>query len=188
MSEEVIMDAKVIIDRNDLHRLDMEWFTEELPKVERRLRAAIGDPYDNPRLRFRDGHREYPLMVTQKMVIPGKTEEHRLSEEFDGFEMLGDKPKSRYVYTNLWGLTLWSPTQTKLVGVRFLSDPDEKMPKEIVDRILDATQKWQEGQVHCSTCGKLIDASEAQNRRHFAGIYCEKCWDKRVKEDANWTS
>lgn len=58
----------------------------------------------------------------------------------------------------------------------------EKPPtEEFIKWIYETIEKYIEGIVHCSDCGREIKKDEIAGR-YFAGIYCKECWDREWAE------
>lgn len=60
---------------------------------------------------------------------------------------------------------------------------EEKNPptEEFIKWINETVEKYTEGIVHCSDCGREIKKNEIAGR-YFAGIYCKECWDREWAE------
>lgn len=60
---------------------------------------------------------------------------------------------------------------------------EEKNPptEEFLKWIYETIEKYIEGIIHCSDCGREIKKNEIAGR-YFAGIYCKECWNREWKE------
>lgn len=75
---------------------------------------------------------------------------------------------------------LWEHTGGTAICSIELSN-DLKIRKTQLNTIIKKTEQFSEGIVTCSMCGKNINHKENINNKHFAGIYCEICWQDKIK-------
>lgn len=78
---------------------------------------------------------------------------------------------------NDYDVTVWDLTGTVfLYNKKFQSESClVSIPMDIIKEIEDVTQKYINGKMKCSDCGKEINEKKAGGH-YFAGTYCQDCW------------
>ena len=53
--------------------------------------------------------------------------------------------------------------------------------RDFIKKVLDFSEEYTKGKIHCSDCGKIVNYRDVQENRYFAGIYCDDCWNRKWK-------
>jgi len=77
-------------------------------------------------------------------------------------------------------LHVWSKHE-EVLETSFPLKDNKKYLENLQHHVHYIMSRYTQGYIICSDCGEEHKRDEIQNNRYFAGIYCEKCWNKTWK-------
>jgi len=112
------------------------------------------------------------IEIAMKLLTGGiNSGELKLKNRGNLFAFALSKRKYDYDVT-VWDLTGTVSLYNKIFQSESCLAP---IPIDIIKEIEDVTQKYINGKIKCSDCGKEINEKEAGGH-YFAGTYCKDCW------------
>ena len=134
---------------------DLDKFIEELKEVGNAVKVAVDHKWANPNIRFSNIY----------------------GTEFS-FGLYGH---THLITKQTWyDLSVWdSRGSTSIISGIIPEDSSER--EAFVKKVLDTSEHFTAGKIHCSDCGKLVNYHEVNGNRYFAGIYCNECWERKWK-------
>ena len=135
---------------------DLDKFIEELKEVGNAVKVAVDHRWANPNTRFSNIY---------------------------GAEFAFGLYKHTHLTTKQtwYDLSVWdSLGKTAVISGIVPENINERLA--FVKKVLDTSDIFTTGKIHCSDCGKLVNYRDVQNNKYFAGIYCDDCWNGKWKE------
>ena len=137
-----------VINIHELRTMPVYKFGKDLKRIQTAMKVITQERFDNPHL--------------------------MLSNTYgDLFSLAVYKQNTVYDYEiNVWD---YKGLPSICVNKFHIDNFDDPIPKNIIDELQVATEKYSKGFVQCSDCGNEISIENAGGR-YFAGIYCIDCW------------
>ena len=134
---------------------DIDKFVEELKEAGDAVKVAVDHRWANPNIRFSNIY----------------------GAEF-AFGLYGH---THLITKQTWyDLSVWDNTgNTSIISGIVPEDISER--RDFVKKVLDTSEIFTAGKIHCSDCGKVVNYQEVSRNRYFAGIYCNECWEGKWK-------
>lgn len=135
---------------------DLDKFIEDLKEVGNAVKVAVDHQWANPNTRFSNIY---------------------------GTEFSFGLYKHTHLTTKqIWyDLSVWdSLGKTAVISGIVPENTNER--RAFVKKVLDTSEIFTTGKIHCSDCGKVVNYRDVQNNKYFAGIYCDDCWNGKWKE------
>ncbi len=131
-------------------------FIEKLEEASKAVKRAVGeDNRGSVKIRFSNGYgTEFAFMLSKHT--------HMTTKE------------------TWYDLSVWdSLGHTSVISGIVPEDICER--RDFVKKVLDTSELFTMGKLHCSDCGKVVNYQEVSGNRYFAGIYCNDCWERKWK-------
>lgn len=135
---------------------DLDKFIEDLKEVGNAVKVAVDHRWANPNTRFSNIY---------------------------GAEFAFGLYKHTHLTTKQtwYDLSVWDSLGTTAV-ISGIVPENTNERRAFVKKVLDTSEIFTTGKIHCSDCGKLVNYRDVQNNKYFAGIYCDDCWNGKWKE------
>ena len=134
---------------------DLDTFIANLKEIGTAAKTAVNHPWANGNLRF---------------------------SNIFGTEFAFDLCKHTHMTTKetWYDLSVWD-TYGRTAVISGIVPQDIHERSAFIKKVLDTTEEFTQGKIHCSDCGTLVDYQEVHRNNYFAGIYCDDCWNRKWK-------
>jgi len=179
------MHGAIIIDHAEFARMPISELEKPLHEKCVAIKVITGYGFDNKKTRISNiyGH-EFAFGLYRQKAAMGSIRYKEFMKLFPD-AVRGQTIDVWHIFEfQLWDYTGTRSIYQKLFWIESHSDP---IPREVMTEIDNAMQKYSDGKLNCSDCGKNIDIDT--NNRYFAGSYCDDCWLGRTgkyKDGGGW--
>jgi len=84
--------------------------------------------------------------------------------------------------THYWEIAIWA--ENGLLAIGHWTTQNDRLTEADYKDIKMHLDKFTDGYVRCSECGTWVNVQESKQRRYYAGIYCQACWDGGIAAQA----
>lgn len=135
---------------------DLGEFIEKLEEASKAVKRAVGENNrGSVKIRFSNGYgTEFAFMLSKHT--------HMTTKE------------------TWYDLSVWDSLGHTSV-ISGIVPENSKERQAFIKKVVDFTEEYTRGKIHCSDCGKIVNYHDVQNNRYFAGIYCDDCWNRKWK-------
>jgi len=79
-----------------------------------------------------------------------------------------------------YDLSVWDTRGSVSIASGVVPENSKKR-RAFVKKVLDISEEYTQGKIHCSDCGNVVNYHDVKRNRYFAGIYCDDCWNRKWK-------
>jgi hypothetical protein len=84
--------------------------------------------------------------------------------------------------THYWEIAIWA--ENGLLSIGQWTTQNDRLTEADYEDIKMHLDKFTDGYIRCSKCREWINVQDSKQRRYYAGIYCQTCWEGGIAAQA----